>query len=95
MQELIIEYNSSRHSGIATSPDNFTETDEVKYIAHKLNLNDAIDDQGPKPGDHVKVLDEQIFKKRRNYCDEVYRLNSKDGNQYIIKAEDKSVMAYP
>jgi hypothetical protein len=66
----------------------------VKYIADKLNLNDAFDDQGSKPGDNVKVLKEQIFKKRRNYSDEVYRLNSKDGNQYIVEAEDKSFMAY-
>jgi hypothetical protein len=61
----------------------------VKYIAHKLNLNDAIDDQGPKPGDIVKVLNEQTIKKRRNYSNETYRLNSKDGNQYIVEAEDK------
>jgi hypothetical protein len=95
MNELVSEYNSSRHAAINKAPDQFTETDEIKYIANKLNEDDAKNILDLKPGDHVKVLNEQLFKKRRNYSEEVYQLNSKDGNQYIVEAEDKSVMAYP
>jgi hypothetical protein len=95
MNELVSEYNDSRHRAINKAPNQFTETDEIKYVADKLNEDDAKNILGLKPGDHVKVLNEHLFKKRRNYSDEVYRLNSKDGNQYIVEAEDKSVMTYP
>jgi hypothetical protein len=95
MDELVSEYNASRHKAINKAPNQFTETDEVRNITDKLNEDDAKNILDLKPGVHVKVLDEQLFKKRHNYSDEIYRLNSKDRHHYIVEAEDKSVMASP
>jgi hypothetical protein len=47
-------------------------------------------------GSMVKLLNEGSFKKKRmNYSRDAYKINFRDGNQYIVEAKDKSVGQYP
>jgi hypothetical protein len=51
---------------------------------------------GMPVGSMVKILNEGAFKKKRmNYSRDAFKINSRDGNQYIIEAKDKSVGRYP
>jgi hypothetical protein len=62
----------------------------------KMNETHKKESVGFPKGSLVKILNESSFQKRRmNYCKDAYKINSRDGNQYIVEAKDKSVGRYP
>jgi hypothetical protein len=97
MSNILREYNKSPHSSIDKSPNNFNNNDEINYIGKKLEQTDNIlDDDKFKPGASVRILDESKFnKKRLNYSKNLYKINAKDGYNYIVQAKDNSVLRFP
>ena len=98
MEKLIKEYNSSPHKGLdGKSPNDFTEEDEEEYINKKNQETTKIKENiDLKIGDRVRIVLEKkaIGKNRTNLSNEAYIIDSKDGNSYIIKAEDGSIDKY-
>jgi hypothetical protein len=96
MNSIIEEYNSSKHSSIDKAPDKFDHKDEVNWMNDKMNETHNKESVGLPEGSLVKLLNEGSFQKRRmNYSKDSYRINSRDGHQYIVEAGDKSVGRYP
>ena len=93
--ELIIDiYNNSPHKSLNNkSPNEITKEDEQEYIT-KQHDNNPYDF---KPNDRVRIVKakEPLSKKRSNLTKEVYIVDSRDGNQFIVKAKDNSVDKYP
>ena len=75
------------------SPNNFTDEDEQKYIEQQ-NQNNPYDYQ---PNERVRVvLDSNPFAKKRSKLSKVsYIIDSRVGNQFLIKASDSSVDLMP
>ena len=76
------------------SPNEITEEEELEYInkmEHQVNPYDF------KPGDIVRVvLDKSpLTKHRSNLSKQSYIVNSKDGNQFLIRSTDVSVDTIP
>jgi hypothetical protein len=94
MHTIYAEYNESRHSVTKIAPNKFTHDNEVDWMNEKMNeKKEAV---GLPEGSLVKILNEGSFQKRRmNYSKDVYKINFRDGNQYIVEAKDKSVGRYP
>ncbi|MDR0832486.1 MAG: hypothetical protein LBM99_06280 [Bacillales bacterium] len=98
MENCIATYNNSKHSSIKVKPNDFSHEDEVKYVGKKQEEVDRklIDDPQFQPGKTVRVLDESKFQKKRlNYKRDLYRIDSRDGYNYIIGAKDHSVLRFP
>ena len=93
--DLVDSYNDMPHRSLNNkSPNEITEEDELMYIhemEHQVNPYDF------KPGDSVRlVLDKSpLVKHRTNLSKESYIIDSKDGNQFIIRAADGSVDTVP
>jgi transposase InsO family protein len=64
MNSIIEEYNSSKHSSIHKSPNNFNKEDEVNWINKKVNETHAKESHGIPEGSMVKVLNEGTFTKK-------------------------------
>ena len=94
MNNLIDAYNNSPHSSLDNkAPNDITEQDEQNYIQTK-SINNPYDFI---PGDKVRVVLEPnpLSKKRSRVSKEAYLIDSKTGNQFLIKAKDDSVDKYP
>jgi hypothetical protein len=62
----------------------------------KMNETREKEAVGLPEGSLVKIRNEGSFQKRRmNYSKDAYKINSRDGNQYIVEAKDKSFGRYP
>jgi hypothetical protein len=96
MKDIISEYKSSKHSTIKKSPNSFNRTDEFNWMSKKINETESKYKTRIPEGSMVKILNEGKFqKKRSNYSSNEYKINSRDGNQYIVEAKDKNVGRYP
>jgi hypothetical protein len=96
MNSIIDEYNSSKHSSIKKAPDNFKPIDETDWMNKKMNETYQKELVGLPESSMVKILNEGAFaKKRLNYSRDSYKINSRDGHQYIVEAKDNSVGRYP
>ena len=94
MNNLIDAYNNSPHRSLDNkAPNDITDQDEQNYIQTK-SINNPYDF---KHGDKVRVVLEPnpLSKKRNRVSKEAYLIDSKSGNQFLIKAKDDSVDKYP
>ena len=94
MKSLIESYNSSPHRGLDYKiPNEITEEDETKYIAKKSKINPYEFESGDK----VRIVQaKEPFSKRRNKVSkEAYIIDSKAGNQFIVKSKDESIDKLP
>lgn len=94
MQDLVNIYNNSPHRSLSNkAPNDITKDDEIKYIKEKSRINPYHFQEG----EHVRlVLDKDPFSKRRtNVSTESYVIDSKKGNQFLIRSKDGSTSSYP
>ena len=95
ISDLVNSYNDMPHRSLSyKSPNEFTKEDELEYI-NKMNGQ-----ENPyhfKPGDSVRVILDKnpLEKKRTNLSKESYIVDSKDGNQFVIRSSDGSVDTMP
>jgi hypothetical protein len=89
MNSIVDEYNSPKHNSIGKAPDNFGESNEISWMNKKMRETRRKNRVGLPIGSMVKLLNERSFtKKRMDYSRDAYRINSRDGNQYIVEAKD-------
>ena len=94
MNNLIDAYNNSPHRSLDyKAPNDITKIDEKNYIKNKYNNNPY----DFKPNDRVRIVQaKEPFSKRRNKVSkEAYIVDSKAGNQFIIKSKDESIDKLP
>lgn len=94
MKQLIETYNESPHKSIKfKAPNEITNEDEIQYIKDKSQNNPY----NFQPGERVRIINEKnpLSKKRSNATKESYIVDSKSGNQFIIKSKDESIDKYP
>ena len=94
MKGLIDSYNKSPHRSLDYKiPNEMTEKDEKEYINTKSQIN-PYDFQ---PNDRVRIIQaKEPFSKRRNRVSkEAYIVDSKAGNQFIVKSKDESIDKLP
>ena len=94
MSELIDTYNSSPHKSLKyKAPNDFTEEDEKRYIKEKSQINPY----DFKANEKVRLVFEKspFSKKRKNVSKVNYIIDSKSGNQFLIKSKDESVDKMP
>ena len=94
MHNIIESYNDMPHKGIDyKTPNEFTPEDEQAYIRRQNDVNPYTF----TTGDKVRVvLDKEPLKKHRtNLSTEAYVIDSRVGNQFLIKSKDKSVDTVP
>ena len=92
--DLVDSYNQMPHRSLNyKSPNEFTKEDELEYIEKMGKENPYTF----RPGDSVRVvLDKSPLKKRRtNLSKESYIIDSKYGNQFIIRSSNGSVDTMP
>ena len=92
---LVASYNDMPHRSLDyRSPNEITITDELEYIE---KMSGQVNPYKFKPGESVRViLDTNPFvKKRTNLSKESYIIDSKDGNQFIIRSSDGSIDTMP
>ena len=93
--QIVESYNNMPHSSLHNkTPNEITKDDELTYIhemMHQVNPYDF------KPGDRVRlVLDKNPLVKHRSNLSKVsYIVDSKDGNQFLIRSTDGSVDTVP
>ena len=91
IQSLVESYNDMPHRSLNyKSPKDFTKEDEVEYI------NKMRGEENPykfKPGDSVRVILDKnpLEKKHANLSRESYIVDSKHGNQFLIRSSDGSI----
>lgn len=94
MKGFIQTYNNSPHRGLdGKIPNEMTTDDEDAYIKNISQVNPY----KFNIGDHVKVVNVRapLSKHRRKTTKEAYIIDSREGNQFIIKSKDESVDKYP
>ena len=94
MHDLVNIYNNSPHRSLDNkAPNDFTLEDEIKYI----QKNSRINPYHFQPGEKVRiVLEKEPFGKRRNnVTKEAYTVDSKKGNQFLVRSKDGSTSSYP
>ena len=94
MSEVINSYNNTPHKSLDNkAPNDMTEEDEINYIKSKSKSNPYKFDENER----VRVvLAKEPFSKRRNKVSNVaYTIDSKSGNQFIIKSTDGSIDKLP
>lgn len=94
MKQIITSYNEMPHRSLDNkSPNEMTPEDEQDYI-NKHEQNNPYDF---KEGDKVRVvLDKQpLLKRRSRLTKEAYVIDSRIGNQFLIKSKDVSVDKIP
>ena len=92
--DIVDAYNDMPHRSLGNkAPKDFTDEDERKYIEQQ-NQNNPYDFQ---PNEKVRVvLDSNPFAKKRSNVSKVsYVIDSRVGNQFLIKASDGSVDLIP
>ena len=92
---LVESYNDMPHRSLNyKSPNEITDEDELEYID---KMERQVNPYHFKPGDLVRVvLDKSPLTKRRsNLSKESYVVDSKDGNQFLIRSIDGSVDTVP
>ena len=92
--DIVDAYNDMPHKSLSNkAPNEFTDEDERKYIEQQ-NQNNPYDFQ---PNEKVRVvLDSNPFAKKRSKVSKVsYIIDSRVGNQFLIKAADGSVDLMP
>ncbi len=98
IKRFVKAYNDTEHSTIQMKPDDVDADDEREWIEQKRRETDAIRNRFKlEDGQKVRVMDvrSKMKKKRFNLGREVYQVDSREGNQYVIKARDESVATYP
>lgn len=92
--EIVESYNNIPHVSLnGKSPNKFTDEDEQEYIKNQVQ-NNPYDFQ---PGQRVRlILDKNPLRKVRTNLSKVsYIIDSRVGNQFIIKAKDDSIDTVP
>lgn len=93
--DIVDSYNNMPHKSLNyKSPNEFTKEDELEYIK---KMNGQINPYHFEPGDSVRVvLDKSpLTKHRTNLSKQSFIVDSKDGNQFIIRSSDGSVDTIP
>ncbi|KAK8892220.1 hypothetical protein M9Y10_029443 [Tritrichomonas musculus] len=91
---IVKAYNNIPHSSLNDkSPNKFTEEDELNYIKNQSQINPY----DFEPGERVRlVLDKNPLQKVRTNLSKVsYIIDSRVGNQFMIKASDDSIDTAP
>ena len=92
--EVVKAYNNIPHVSLGNkSPNKFTEEDEQEYIRSQSQVNPY----NFQPNERVRlILDKNPLQKNRTNLSKVsYIIDSRVGNQFIIKAADDSVDTVP
>ena len=92
--DVVRAYNNISHKSLNDkSPNKFTEEDEQEYIKSREQINPY----NFQPNERVRlVLDKNPLQKHRTNLSKVsYIIDSRAGNQFIIKAADGSVDTVP
>ena len=95
ISELVDSYNDMPHRSLDyKTPNEFTKEDELEYIK---KMNGQVNPYHFKLGESVRVvLDKSpLVKHRTNLSKESYIIDSKDGNQFVIRSSDGSVDTVP
>lgn len=97
--KIVDEYNNTPHKGIfEKSPNEITDEDENEYIRkQEEKTKEILDTYVFETGDRVRVFLEKVplKKNRTNLSTKSYIIDSKQGNEYIIRAKDGSIDKYP
>ena len=91
---LIDAYNNSPHKSLNNkSPNDITKEDELNYIQTKTKINPY----NFHPNERVRIVlaNEPFSRKRNNVSKKSYIVDSKSGNQFIVKENDDSVDKLP
>lgn len=105
MVQFMETYNNSPHRSLNErvyrpftstddiTPNEMTKKEEESYIKTISSVNPY----KFHTGDTVKIINvtSPFQKKRRNVSNEAYTIDSRSGNQFIIKAADDSIDKYP
>ena len=94
MNDLIDSYNDSPHGSLDYKPPNMiTKEDEKEYIKRKSKNNPY----NFQPNDKVRIVQakEPLAKNRNKVSKNAYVVDSKAGNQFIIKSKDESIDKLP
>ncbi len=94
MSNLIDAYNNSPHRSLDNkAPNDITKDDELNYIQKKTKINPY----HFEPDEKVRIVlaNEPFSKKRNKVSKESYIVDSKSGNQFIVKAKDDSIDKLP
>ena len=92
---LVESYNDMPHSSLDyKSPNEFTPDDELRYIE---KMSRQANPYKFNPGESVRVVLNQnpLTKKRTNLSKESYLIDSKAGNQFVIRSSDGSIDTLP
>lgn len=93
--DLVNSYNDMPHRSLNyKSPNEFTKEDELEYIS---KMNGQVNPYNFEPGDSVRVILDKnpLTKHRTNLSKQSYIVDSKDGNQFVIRSSDGSVDTVP
>ena len=93
--DLVDSYNDMPHRSLNyKSPNDITKEDELEYI-NKMNGQE--NPYNFEPGDSVRVILDKspLTKHRTNLSKQSYIVDSKDGNQFVIRSSDGSVDTVP
>ena len=92
---LVSSYNDMPHRSLNyRSPNEITPSDELEYIS---SLNHQVNPYHFEPGESVRVIlnSNPLTKRRSNLSKQSYIIDSKSGNQFIIRSSDGSVDTMP
>ena len=96
--KILDEYNNTPHKSIDNkTPNEMTENDEDDYIHKQEEITkNIIDTYKFDIGDRVRIILEKkpLQKNRSNLSTKSYIIDSKQGNDYIIRAKDGSIDKY-
>ena len=97
MNKCLEVYNNHVHRSTGKSPNKFTYKDEHDYIKKKWRETNYIRSAGLlKRGDHVRVLDEALFaKKRFAYRPEYLTVVGIDKNMVQVMSKNKNIESFP
>ena len=93
--DLVDSYNDMPHRSLNNkSPNEITKEDELEYID---KMNHQENPYKFEPGDSVRVILDKnpLTKHRTNLSKQSYIIDSKDGNQFVIRSSDGSVDTVP
>ena len=93
--DLVDSYNDMPHRSLNyKSPNEFTKEDELEYIS---KMNGQVNPYNFEPGDSVRVILDKnpLTKHRTNLSKQSFIVDSKDGNQFVIRSSDGSVDTVP
>lgn len=94
MKSFMEAYNASPHKSLnGISPNEMNQEHEDEYIKTMSSVNPY----KFNVGDHVKIVNVRspLTKKRRNVSKEAYIVDSRVGNQFIVKSQDDSIDKFP